>query len=67
LNKEKEFETKEIEKKPKLVEKAEFAEIKSGENFIKIRKNQDDIEWAISILSGMLQGYFGGKSKKLWK
>jgi len=45
----------------------EIADIKSGSNHIEVRKNEDDIKWVISILGGMLQGYFGCKNKKLWK
>ena len=44
----------------------EIADIKSGDNHIEVRKNEDDIKWVISILGGMLQGYFG-KNRKLWK
>jgi hypothetical protein len=47
--------------------KIEIADIKSGKNHIEVRKNEDDIKWVISILGGMLQGYFGGKNKRLWK
>jgi hypothetical protein len=67
---------KEFEAEPKIEEPKkealthetpEYVEIKLGENYIKVKKSEDDIKLVISVLTGMHQGYFGEKSKKLWK
>ena len=66
LKSELETKTTELSIRKETVPPFEFAEIKSGDNFVKIAKSEDDIRWASSILEGMLRGYFGSKPKK-WK